>query len=95
MNHEDRRLVVTNVLLWLLQLVYMLSPIDLVPDIVPIAGWSDDLFAFGFTLLFTLNTLHRLYERGRAISGQVAGEGRGRVIDAAYEPVPVDRIKAL
>lgn len=94
MNHDDRRMVTTNVLLWLLQVVYMLSPIDLIPDIVPLVGWSDDLFAFGFTMLFTLNTLNRLYERGRSLSHGPAPVRRD-VIDATYEPVSVDRIRAM
>jgi uncharacterized membrane protein YkvA (DUF1232 family) len=27
----------------ILALLYIISPIDLVPDVIPILGWSDDL----------------------------------------------------
>lgn len=32
----------------LLAIIYILSPIDLLPDIIPIIGWVDDLAALGF-----------------------------------------------
>ena len=32
----------------LLAIIYVLSPIDFLPDIIPILGWIDDLFALGF-----------------------------------------------
>lgn len=33
-----------NLLILLLVAIYLLSPIDVIPDIVPIGGWLDDVF---------------------------------------------------
>ena len=41
-----------SVLIAMLAIVYDLSPIDLVPDAVPLFGWLDDV---GFTLMAALN----------------------------------------
>ncbi|MCA0146614.1 YkvA family protein [Blastococcus sp. LR1] len=38
-----------RVRLWLL-LVYLLSPIDLVPDVVPVLGYADDVVVVAWTL---------------------------------------------
>jgi len=27
-------------------ILYIISPIDLIPDVIPIVGWIDDFFAF-------------------------------------------------
>ncbi|NYG55892.1 DUF1232 domain-containing protein [Nocardioides perillae] len=35
--------------LWLL-LAYLASPVDLVPDVVPVLGWADDLVVVALTL---------------------------------------------
>ena len=43
---------VLSVLIAMLAIVYDLSPIDLVPDAVPLFGWLDDV---GFTLMAALN----------------------------------------
>lgn len=32
-----------NLLLIVLGLIYIISPLDLIPDVVPIVGWLDDL----------------------------------------------------
>lgn len=32
----------------LLALLYVVWPIDLVPDLIPIIGWIDDLVALGY-----------------------------------------------
>lgn len=31
--------------IFLLALLYVLSPIDLIPDFIPVVGWADDLVA--------------------------------------------------
>lgn len=37
-----------NNLLMALAVIYILSPVDLIPDFIPLIGWLDDLFAIGY-----------------------------------------------
>jgi uncharacterized membrane protein YkvA (DUF1232 family) len=37
-----------NPLVVLACILYLLSPIDLIPDYIPIAGWFDDLGVLGY-----------------------------------------------
>ena len=32
----------------IISIVYIISPIDLLPDMIPIIGWTDDTGMFGF-----------------------------------------------
>jgi uncharacterized membrane protein YkvA (DUF1232 family) len=38
-------------ILFLLSLLYVISPIDLIPDVIPIVGWIDDLVVLLFGAL--------------------------------------------
>lgn len=39
-----------------LAILYSLSPIDIVPDVLPIAGWADDILVLGTSALNLLQT---------------------------------------
>ena len=39
----DRRVGIKIKLLPILAIIYVLSPLDLLPDIIPVVGWVDDL----------------------------------------------------
>ena len=74
-------------LVWLLQVAYVLLPIDLIPDLIPILGWLDDVVglsgAFGLTW-FTVRTLLQ--------------DGVIRLPEArrpAYDPIDADELRAL
>ena len=43
----DRRVPVLSKLIIPAGLVYIISPFDLLPDIIPILGWLDDIVAIG------------------------------------------------
>jgi uncharacterized membrane protein YkvA (DUF1232 family) len=43
---------------WLTQLVYTVLPIDLIPDLVPIIGWIDDLLVLGGAITVTGAAIH-------------------------------------
>lgn len=47
----DRRVGVMIKLLPILAIIYVLSPLDLLPDIIPVVGWVDDLIVAGGLLL--------------------------------------------
>lgn len=65
-----------KLLLFGLWLLYLLSPIDLVPDVFPIVGWIDDLFVLvGLYWFFS----HLRTATGRAGSSESQG-------DSASEP---------
>ena len=36
---------------------YVLSPLDLIPDFIPLVGWTDDCLALGAALAFAQNDL--------------------------------------
>ncbi len=38
-------------------LLYVLSPIDLVPDVIPVVGWLDDIVLVPLAIRFLLNRL--------------------------------------
>ena len=50
----DRRVPVWSKLIIPGGLIYILSPIDFLPDIIPILGWLDDIIAIVLTLAFFL-----------------------------------------
>lgn len=48
---RDRRVGTRIKLLPVLALLYVLSPLDILPDIVPVVGWADDLIVAGGLLI--------------------------------------------
>jgi len=48
MTEQQFNSIVKLVTITLAGILYILSPIDLVPDFVPVAGWLDDLGVLGF-----------------------------------------------
>ena len=33
----------TQLVLFLIAIAYIISPVDLIPDVVPVVGWADDI----------------------------------------------------
>ncbi len=42
-------------LLVTLSALYVLSPVDLIPDVIPIVGWLDDIGVLGFLVHSLMN----------------------------------------
>ena len=40
-----------------LLVLYVLSPVDLIPDVLPVIGWADDLVLVPFAIRWMLNRL--------------------------------------
>lgn len=47
----------------LLSVLYVLSPIDLIPDVLPIIGWLDDLGVVGLAVAFVTRDITRFAQR--------------------------------
>ncbi len=64
---------------------YVLLPIDLVPDLVPVLGWLDDVGALGAALAFFARDVGNHAAKSRsipAVSSEESGEGV-QIVDAA------------
>lgn len=69
----------------ILALVYLISPIDLVPDAIPVLGWIDDGVVIAAFLWLAYRFLPReLYEELRRRTGQPAD---GSVIDGEAQRI--------
>jgi len=70
---------------WILILLYLLSPYDLIPDLIPAWGWADDL------LLVSLLCWYFLVYRRRRVGMDGAHEGRNE--EATVGEAPKERDK--
>ena len=96
---RDRRVPLRAKLLLLATAVYIISPIDLVPDMIPLHGWIDDLLALllsgvmffgmvpGPVLWEHVRGLNSNQTPPRADSGPARG---GDVIDGKYRRLEDD-----
>jgi hypothetical protein len=72
-------------LFWMVQLAYFLSPIDFIPDFIPVFGFADDILGLLVSFLVTGVSVWRAIPDGpRAIS---AGD--------VYEPLTDDELELL
>lgn len=55
--NRDSRTPTSTRLITGLALVYLFSPIDIVPDVLPFMGWVDDLFITPFLISLALKTV--------------------------------------
>ena len=92
----DRRVGVMIKLLPILAIIYVLSPLDLLPDIIPVVGWVDDLIVAGGLLLlfFVLAPRDVVFERLRkaAIPDQEEPpDETGKTVDGTFRYTDEDR----
>ena len=83
----DRRVSIWSKLIIPGGIVYMVSPIDVLPDIIPIMGWIDDILAIGvavalFLLSIPRDVLREHLGRGKAPPRDDSViDGSARVVD--------------
>ncbi len=86
----DRRVPLASTIIPILALAYVISPIDLVPDFLPIRGQLDDIFVaailLGMFLLMSPWNVVMEHARGRSgvDSGETAKEFEGKTVEADY-----------
>jgi uncharacterized membrane protein YkvA (DUF1232 family) len=56
-SNNQRVAVFANLVAWFLQGLYIVSPIDFIPDILPFIGWADDAFLFSLCMVMTVGTV--------------------------------------
>ena len=81
---RDRRVPIRAKLIIPAAIVYLVSPIDIVPDIVPISGWIDDIIVtlLAAALFLSMTPRDVLMEHlGRSPSTKPRN---GKVIDGEY-----------
>jgi len=95
-THEraDFRWLLVGTVLSALQLVYLVSPIDLVPDVIPVLGWLDDLLGLAAAATVTGYGVWRLV-RHPALETELASAlpsgSQGPTND--YEPIDPTELK--
>lgn len=57
-------------LITVLAILYILSPIDFIPDVIPVLGWLDDIVAFLLLLRQLLTQLGNGTFIGRALASR-------------------------
>ena len=59
MEKKKSALLLTTIGAWFTSAAYTVSPIDLIPDIIPVLGQLDDAFGIIMVLLFTVYSFWR------------------------------------
>lgn len=53
---------VLAIILAILGFLYGVSPVDVLPDVIPFGGWIDDIVITGGTVAFSTNLHRRRYQ---------------------------------
>ena len=59
MTLERLRPLVITALAWVASTLYAVSPVDLIPDIIPLIGWADDAVTLCLAVVITLYSVRR------------------------------------
>lgn len=60
LDRDKRLLVRALAAAWAAQLVYLVSPLDVLPDFIPLLGQLDDLLLFASVVAFTVYVVRKL-----------------------------------
>ncbi|MBF5043188.1 DUF1232 domain-containing protein [Aggregicoccus sp. 17bor-14] len=80
---RDPHVALWRKLVGVLALLYLLSPVDAVPDFIPVLGWLDDLGVLSAAALFIAREVSRYVPGPRSTQ-----QKQGAVEDAEFEDVP-------
>ena len=62
LDRDKRLLVGALAAMWFVQLLYLVSPLDLLPDFIPLLGQLDDLVLFAAAIAFTVYVVRKVRE---------------------------------
>ena len=68
-------------LLALFTLIYLISPVDLIPDVIPVIGWLDDLGFVSFAIAYVAAAAAR-HENERALLTSSRSDSDSRLPEA-------------
>jgi len=93
---RDRRVGAVIKLLPIMAVIYVISPLDVLPDIIPVVGWVDDLIVAGGLLLlfFILAPRDVVIERLRKARNpgqEEPAEDTGQTVDGTFRYTDEDR----
>ena len=72
MDKRNTALAIANAAMWGFDLLYTVSPVDVIPDVIPVVGWMDDLLLLVWTIGFTIYTVRKLRGAPRGTRAQLA-----------------------
>jgi len=66
-------------------ILYIVSPIDLIPDFIPVVGWFDDVSVFMLILELGLATELNKYRKWKELYGMVSNYENNNMVDNEYD----------
>ena len=74
---KDRETPVAAKILAAVTVAYALSPVDLIPDFIPVLGYLDDVLLLPALIALTVRLIPpQVWERNRTLSGNMWQDGR-------------------
>jgi hypothetical protein len=97
---KKRWMAVVAMVAWVAQAAYVLFPFDLLPDLIPIIGWLDDLVALvglGATTVWVWRSVRdaRFPELFANEPGRLRSSAGSTRESEPYEPIPADVIRSM
>ena len=84
----------TEKVLIIAALLYLISPVDLVPDWIPVAGVLDDLGVAAMVLDYVLNRIDA-DSQGGGSDGHGKKKGKGKSKDKSGTDTPADKLRPI
>ncbi len=96
-TREHTELLLANAAAWLVELLYLVSPLDLVPDFIPLLGQVDDLLGLGVVVALSTWTWKKLRAEPQEPDRPALVERGG--VEAAgwetYQPMSAEDLRTL
>jgi len=89
---RKRMMAALAVLAWFAQALYIIFPIDLIPDLIPIIGWIDDLVALVGLAATTVWMVRTVRDAGFR---ELFAFERDVIEAEPYEPIPRDVLRSM